>query len=57
MHEIGATAMQMLQWRLERAAPNARPRRTLLTPEFVERATHGPCNEDGLAQALAALGK
>ena len=55
MHEIGAAAMQMLQWRLEKAAPGARPRRTLLTPEFVPRATHGPCNEAGLAAALAEL--
>ncbi|HEY4201421.1 MAG TPA: LacI family DNA-binding transcriptional regulator [Devosiaceae bacterium] len=52
MHEIGAAAMQMLQWRLEKAAPDARPRRTLLTPEFVERATHGPCNEEELGRAL-----
>ena len=31
------------------------PWRTLLTPEFVPRATHGPCNEAGLAAALAEL--
>jgi LacI family transcriptional regulator len=55
MQEIGAVAVQMLQWRLERAAPDARPRRTLLTPEFIERATHGPCNEEGLARALEAI--
>lgn len=57
MHEIGATAMQMLQWRLEKAAPDARPRRTLLTPEFIERSTHGPCNEAALAAAVAMLAK
>lgn len=55
MHEIGAAAMQALRWRLEEAAPQARPRRTLLTPEFVERATHGPANSAGLAKALAEL--
>lgn len=55
MHEIGAAAMQALRWRLEQAAPNARPRRTLLTPEFVERGTHGPANSIGLARALAEL--
>jgi LacI family transcriptional regulator len=55
MHEIGAAAVEMLHWRLERAAPTARPRRTLLTPEFVERATHGPANEAGLIAALAAM--
>lgn len=57
MQEIGAAAMQMLHWRLEKATPNARPRRTLLTPEFIERATHGPCNERDLERALAALAK
>ena len=56
MNEIGATAVEMLRWRMQRAAPNARPRRTLLTPEFVERATHGPCNEAELLKALATLG-
>jgi LacI family transcriptional regulator len=53
MHEIGAAAMQMLQWRLEKAPAVARPRRTLLTPELVERATHGPCDENALARMLA----
>lgn len=57
MNEIGATAVEMLRWRMQRAAPDARPRRTLLTPEFVERATHGRCNEAGLLKALATLGK
>lgn len=56
MNEIGATAVEMLRWRMQRAAPDARPRRTLLTPEFVERATHGPCNEADLLKALATLG-
>jgi LacI family transcriptional regulator len=55
MHEIGAAAMQTLRWRLEQAPPQARPRRTLLTPEFVERSTHGTANEKGLADALAAI--
>lgn len=55
MHEIGAAAMQALRWRLEQAAPNARPRRTLLTPEFIERSTHGPVNAEGLAQALKEI--
>ena len=56
MNEIGATAVEMLRWRMQRAAPDARPRRTLLTPEFVERATHGRCNEAALLKALATLG-
>lgn len=56
MHEIGAAAVEMLRWRLQRASADARPRRMLLTPEFVERATHGPCNEAGLLEALRAIG-
>jgi LacI family transcriptional regulator len=56
MHEIGAAAVEMLRWRLQRASVDARPRRMLLTPEFVERATHGPCNEAGLLEALRAIG-
>lgn len=55
MHEIGAAAMQALRWRLEQATPDARPRRTLLTPEFIERSTHGPANPAGLAAALQAI--
>jgi LacI family transcriptional regulator len=55
MHEIGATAMQTLQWRLEKASPDARPRRTLLTPQLIERSTHGPSNAAELATALAAI--
>lgn len=55
MQEIGAAAIQMLRWRLDHAAPEARPRRTLLTPSFVERATHGPVQEAELAEALAAI--
>ena len=55
MHEIGATAMQTLQWRLEKASPDARPRRTLLTPQLIERSTHGPSNAPELATALAAI--
>ncbi len=55
MHEIGAAAMQTLRWRLEQAGPLARPRRTLLTPEFVERSTHGIANPEGLAAAVANL--
>lgn len=53
--EIGATAIQILHWRLHTAAPDARPRRTLLTPQMIERATHGPCNEDGLRHAVDRL--
>jgi len=56
MHEIGAAAIELLHWRMQRAVPDARPRRMLLTPEFIERSTHGPCNEAGLLEALAALG-
>jgi LacI family transcriptional regulator len=55
MQEIGAAAIEMLRWRMQRAAANARPRRTLLTPEFVERSTHGPCNEAELVKALRAI--
>jgi len=55
MHEIGAAAMQQLRWRIEVAGPQARPRRTLLTPEFVERATHGTANPDALSRALSLL--
>jgi LacI family transcriptional regulator len=55
MQEIGAVALQTLRWRLEHAASDARPRRTLLTPEFIARSTHGPVNEAGLAEALAAV--
>ena len=55
MQEIGAAAIQMLQWRLDKAAPTARPRRTLLTPELIERTTHGPCNPEGLSEALAQI--
>jgi LacI family transcriptional regulator len=56
MHEIGATALQTLHWRLELASPLARPRRTLLTPEFIERSTHGPSNLAGLTERLDAIG-
>jgi len=55
MHEIGATALQTLHWRLESAAPGARPRRTLLTPQFVERSTHGPSNLAGLTERLRTI--
>ncbi len=55
MHEIGAAAMQTLRWRLEQASVHARPRRTLLTPEFIERATHGPANPQGLADSLSGV--
>ncbi len=53
--EIGEAAIQMLHWRLHVAAPDARPRRTLLTPEMIERATHGACNEAALKKAVDAL--
>lgn len=52
VHEIGATAVQTLHWRLTTAAPDARPRRTLLTPELVKRSTHGHANPEGLLKAL-----
>jgi LacI family transcriptional regulator len=55
MQEIGAAAIQMLQWRLDKAGPSARPRRTLLTPEMIERTTHGPCNPAALEEALAQI--
>jgi LacI family transcriptional regulator len=57
MQEIGAAAIQMLQWRLDKAPPFARPRRTLLTPELIERTTHGPSNPEALAEALAQIGQ
>ena len=57
MHEIGAIALQTLHWRLEIALPAARPRRTLLTPEFIGRATHGPCNPAGLTARLNEIGR
>lgn len=53
MREIGVAAVQILRWRLDQAGPDARPRRMLLTPELVERVTHGPCDEAGLRAALA----
>ena len=53
--EIGGIAIQMLHWRLHAAAPDARPRRMLLTPEMIERTTHGPCNEEALKRAVEAL--
>jgi LacI family transcriptional regulator len=56
MLEIGAAAVEMLQWRLDKAAPTARPRRTLLPPELIERATHGPYNPADLMKALEQLG-
>jgi LacI family transcriptional regulator len=55
MHEIGAAAVEMLHWRMDKAVANARPRRTLLTPEMIERSTHGPVNEAGLREALLAI--
>ncbi len=56
MNEIGATAVEMLRWRMQRAAPDARPRRTLLTPEFVERATHGPLQRGRPAEGAGDAG-
>lgn len=55
MHEIGVTAMQTLRWRLEQADALARPRRTLLTPEFIGRSTHAPANPEGLAAMLLTI--
>lgn len=55
MQEIGATAMEMLHWRIEEAAPDARPRRTLLTPQLIERSTHARADLPALKAALAAL--
>jgi LacI family transcriptional regulator len=52
MREIGAIAVQMLHWRMNLAPPDARPRRTLLTPELVERSTHGPANGNELRARL-----
>ncbi len=55
MQQIGAAAIQMLRWRLDQAAPDARPRRMLLTPSFVERSTHGPVQAEALSSALDAI--
>nr|WP_314257335.1 LacI family DNA-binding transcriptional regulator [uncultured Devosia sp.] len=55
MHEIGAAAMQMLHWRLENRNAHARPRRTILTPQFIERTTHGAADPDGLVGHLQTL--
>lgn len=52
MREIGMVAVQTLHWRINHARPDSRPRRTLLTPELITRATHGPANPSGLAKAL-----
>ncbi|ODT68574.1 MAG: hypothetical protein ABS75_20115 [Pelagibacterium sp. SCN 63-23] len=55
MQEIGAAAMQMLHWRLAPGNKEARPRRTVLTPQFIERSTHGPADPDGLTDRLKEL--
>lgn len=55
MQEIGILAIEMLHWRMDKAAPGAQTRRTLLTPTFIERNTTGPVAADELAKALKAM--
>lgn len=55
VHEIGAAAIQALDWRLTIAPPESRPRRTLLTPQLIERSTHGRCDAEGLQLALSKI--
>jgi len=52
MREIGEVAVQTLHWRINHARADSRPRRTLLTPELIARATHAAPNLRELEAAL-----
>jgi LacI family transcriptional regulator len=54
MQEVGVAAMQMLDWRIRIGGPTLRPRRMVLVPEFIQRATTGPVPQPAPARATLA---
>lgn len=50
--DVGAAAIQMIDWRLERARPGEAPRQLLLQPQFVQRESTAVPNAVALARAL-----
>lgn len=56
MRQVGAAAIQMMDWRLDQASPGEPVRRLQLEPTFIVRDSTAPANPDGLRKALAATG-
>jgi LacI family transcriptional regulator len=52
MRDVGAAAIQMMDWRLERARPGEASRQLLLQPQFVQRESTAAPNAAALARAL-----
>lgn len=52
MREVGAAAMHMLHWRMEKAEPGEPARQLLLRPELITRESTGKPNATGLKRAL-----
>ncbi|CAN5139033.1 LacI family DNA-binding transcriptional regulator [soil metagenome] len=50
--DLGAAAIQVMDWRLERARPGEAPRQLLLQPQFIPRESTGLPNAVALGRAL-----
>ncbi len=55
MHRVGAAAIQMMDWRLEHAAPDEPARQLLLQQQFVQRESTDAPHPAALQRALASL--